>query len=107
MMQNRMRFQGTVAFIRRRQRQQRLLFTTIKDVLASSLTFNSVCVLFWQKSKWGNAGHGNSPETSWGTLKVKRYIELRSPERSHSVPVLKFASLYFIWWSNRAKLQHR
>lgn len=42
-----------------------------------------------------------------GTLKVKRYTELRDPERRRSVPVLKFASLYFIWWSNGTKLRHQ
>lgn len=33
-----------------------------------------------------------------GTLKIKRYIELRSVERDKTVPVLKIGGLFFIWW---------
>ncbi|WP_187973407.1 hypothetical protein [Aquibium microcysteis] len=37
-----------------------------------------------------------------GTLKVKRYPELRGPERRREVPVLAVGGLYLVWWSNAA-----
>ncbi|TPM38145.1 hypothetical protein [Mesorhizobium sp. B2-3-4] len=40
-----------------------------------------------------------------GTLKIKFYRELRSPERQRRVPVMKMGSLYLIWWSNNRRLQ--
>lgn len=36
-----------------------------------------------------------------GTLKVKAYRELRTPERDRRVPVVKIGSMYVIWWSNK------
>ncbi|MER2535223.1 MAG: hypothetical protein ABTQ31_08660 [Rhizobiaceae bacterium] len=33
-----------------------------------------------------------------GTLKVKRYRELRSVELRREVPVWRFGPLYLIWW---------
>lgn len=40
-----------------------------------------------------------------GTLKMKFYRELRSPERQRRVPVMKMGSLYLIWWSNNRRPQ--
>jgi hypothetical protein len=42
-----------------------------------------------------------------GTLKVKTYRELRQRERDRRVPVMKIASLYFIWWSDKQKQRDR
>jgi len=37
-----------------------------------------------------------------GTLKLKRYPELRGSERRREVPVVSVGGLYFIWWSRSA-----
>ncbi|RST85180.1 hypothetical protein EJC49_17025 [Aquibium carbonis] len=37
-----------------------------------------------------------------GTLKIKRYIELRHAERKREVPVIVVGGLYFVWWSEAA-----
>ena len=34
-----------------------------------------------------------------GTLKIKRYVELRGVERRREVPVLVIGFLYIVWWS--------
>lgn len=33
-----------------------------------------------------------------GTLKIKRYLELRHAERIREVPVFRFGWFYFTWW---------
>lgn len=37
-----------------------------------------------------------------GTLKLKRYPELRGSERRREVPVLSVGGLYLVWWSRSA-----
>ena len=37
-----------------------------------------------------------------GTLKLKRYPELRGPERRREVPVVSIGGMYFVWWSRSA-----
>lgn len=37
-----------------------------------------------------------------GTLKIKRYTELRHAERKREVPVIVVGGLYFVWWSQSA-----
>ncbi len=37
-----------------------------------------------------------------GTLKIKRYAELRHAERKREVPVIVVGGLYFVWWSQSA-----
>jgi len=34
-----------------------------------------------------------------GTLKIKRYAELRGVERRREVPVIVIGFLYIVWWS--------
>lgn len=40
-----------------------------------------------------------------GTLKIKRYQELRRYERERKVPVWRLGSTYFTWWSTRLENQ--
>jgi hypothetical protein len=37
-----------------------------------------------------------------GTLKLKRYPELRGSERRREVPVVSIGGLYLVWWSRSA-----
>lgn len=37
-----------------------------------------------------------------GTLKLKRYPELRGSERRGEVPVVTIGGLYIVWWSRSA-----
>jgi len=37
-----------------------------------------------------------------GTLKIKRYPELRSAERKREVPVVSVGGIYLVWWSEAA-----
>ena len=37
-----------------------------------------------------------------GTLKIKRYPELRNAERRRDVPVVSVGGVYFVWWSRAA-----
>jgi len=42
-----------------------------------------------------------------GTLKIKRYPELRGSERTKQVPILSIGRVYFIWWSRSATRTRR
>lgn len=42
-----------------------------------------------------------------GTLKIKRYPELRSSERRKEVPVIAIGGVYFVWWSRSAVRRKR
>jgi len=36
-----------------------------------------------------------------GTLKIKRYLQLRSDERKQLVPVFRFGHFYVVWRSSK------
>ena len=42
-----------------------------------------------------------------GTLKIKRYPELRNSERKKEVPVIAIGGVYFVWWSRSAARKRR
>lgn len=42
-----------------------------------------------------------------GTLKIKRYPELRDTERKKEVPVVSIGGVYFVWWSRSAARRER
>ena len=42
-----------------------------------------------------------------GTLKIKRYPELRNSERKKEVPVIAIGGVYFVWWSRSAARRKR
>lgn len=53
----------------------------------------------------------NSPMSTriklpFGTLKIKKYRELRAVERKRGIPFISIGKIYFLWWSLSA-LRHR